>query len=95
MEKFRRTFEIPGTTAMLGMLMLATAAGCQGNEDPDIEGSTQALQPKVVVCHRLRTITIAQPAVAAHLQHGDTLGACDDAGEDAGLDADASVDAGE
>ncbi|HYO53023.1 hypothetical protein [Archangium sp.] len=44
---------------------------------------------KVTLCHippgnpaRAHTITVGQPAVRAHLQHGDTLGACE--GTDAG-----------
>lgn len=31
---------------------------------------------KVLVCHKGHTISIAQPAVKAHLRHGDSLGAC-------------------
>ena len=40
-------------------------------------------QPKVALCHHtgskkhpLQTITVAKPAVKAHLRHHDTLGAC-------------------
>ena len=40
-------------------------------------------QQKVAMCHRtgskkhpLQTITVAKPAVKAHLRHHDTLGAC-------------------
>ncbi len=33
-------------------------------------------QEKVTICHKGQTITIARPAVAAHLAHGDTEGAC-------------------
>lgn len=34
---------------------------------------------RVVLCHRgRRTITAGAPSVAAHLQHGDSLGACPD-----------------
>lgn len=32
---------------------------------------------KVVICHKGQTLEIAEPAVQAHLNHGDTLGACD------------------
>jgi hypothetical protein len=31
---------------------------------------------KIIVCHNKQSITIAAPAVAAHLQHGDMLGNC-------------------
>jgi hypothetical protein len=33
-------------------------------------------QQKVTLCHRGHTITVAAPAVPAHLKHGDTLGPC-------------------
>lgn len=31
---------------------------------------------KVVLCHKGKTLTVAEPAVAAHRRHGDTLGRC-------------------
>jgi len=31
---------------------------------------------KVTICHKGQTITVARPAVRAHLAHGDTEGAC-------------------
>jgi hypothetical protein len=31
---------------------------------------------RVALCHKGHTITIAQPAVKAHLRHGDKLGRC-------------------
>ncbi len=31
---------------------------------------------KVVLCHEGKTITVAAPATQAHLNHGDTPGAC-------------------
>jgi len=31
---------------------------------------------KVMLCHKHHTISVAQPAVKAHLAHGDKLGAC-------------------
>jgi hypothetical protein len=37
-------------------------------------------QPKVTICHKGHTITIAQPALPAHLRHGDTVGPCGVAG---------------
>ena len=33
-------------------------------------------QNRVTICHRGQTISVAQPAVEAHLGHGDTLGRC-------------------
>lgn len=39
-------------------------------------------QERVTICHKGHTITIGAPAVAAHLaNHGDTIGACNDAPE--------------
>lgn len=32
---------------------------------------------KVVICHKGHTIKVDESAVAAHLAHGDTLGACE------------------
>jgi hypothetical protein len=33
-------------------------------------------QEKVTLCHKGHTITVGQPAQAAHLNHGDAEGAC-------------------
>jgi len=33
-------------------------------------------QDKVTICHNGKTMQVAAPAVQAHLNHGDTLGAC-------------------
>lgn len=50
-------------------------------------------QAKVAVCHippgnpaNAHVIVIGAPAVPAHLNHGDTLGACDEPGDDDGGD---------
>ncbi len=39
------------------------------------EGGGQG-QDKVTLCHNGHTITVGEPAKAAHLEHGDTLEAC-------------------
>jgi hypothetical protein len=41
-------------------------------------GSSDAGDPprKVVICHKGNTLEVAEPAVQAHLNHGDSLGAC-------------------
>jgi hypothetical protein len=39
-------------------------------------GGKQYGHHKVAICHKGHTIKVAQPAVKAHLRHGDTLGAC-------------------
>lgn len=39
-------------------------------------GSPVGPPPKVAICHKGHTLSVAEAAVAAHLAHGDTLGAC-------------------
>lgn len=34
------------------------------------------IEPKVTLCHKGKTLSVALAAVDAHLKHGDTLGAC-------------------
>ena len=45
------------------------------------DGVSQPVQ--VVICHNGESMSVIQPAVDAHLAHGDTLGLCDP-GDDAG-----------
>jgi hypothetical protein len=33
-------------------------------------------QDKVILCHKNKTLTVGAPAQAAHLRHGDSVGAC-------------------
>jgi hypothetical protein len=33
-------------------------------------------QEKVTICHKGQTIAVAEPAVQAHLKHGDAMGPC-------------------
>lgn len=42
--------------------------------DTDCRNATKA--EKVTLCHKGKTIKVDQVAVAAHLAHGDELGAC-------------------
>ena len=39
-------------------------------------GGKQYGHHKVTLCHKGNTISVAPPAVKAHLNHGDKLGAC-------------------
>jgi hypothetical protein len=39
-------------------------------------GGKQYGKHKVAICHKGHTIHVAQPAVKAHLRHGDRLGPC-------------------
>jgi len=33
-------------------------------------------QQKVIICHKGHTLEVAEPAVQAHLNHGDSVGPC-------------------
>jgi type IV secretory pathway VirB10-like protein len=46
------------------------------SEREDGEPGPGAGRPKVVLCHKGKTLTVGAPAQAAHLRHGDSLGAC-------------------
>jgi hypothetical protein len=39
-------------------------------------GGKQYGKHRVAICHKGHTIRVAQPAVRAHLRHGDKLGPC-------------------
>jgi hypothetical protein len=39
-------------------------------------GGKQYGKHRVTICHKGHTIKVAQPAVKAHLRHGDKLGPC-------------------
>jgi hypothetical protein len=43
---------------------------------PDSAADDQYGQEKVTICHKGHTITVAEPALAAHERHGDVEGAC-------------------
>ena len=63
-------FEEFGKPALLGVghVRKALEAGGTGGETGDGE--------KVAICHKGSTTAVPQSAVAGHLGHGDTLGAC-------------------
>jgi len=48
----------------------------QSKGSDDSNGHGYGLE-RVPICHKGRTIEVAEPAVSAHLEHGDTLGPCD------------------
>jgi hypothetical protein len=65
----------------------ATSGACQGEvSGPEPSGETVGAEAarngkgggraKVVLCHKGKTLTVGAPARAAHLRHGDNLGAC-------------------
>ena len=44
---------------------------------PAVDTGAAPGQKKVTICHRGQTLEVAEPAVEAHLRHGDTLGPCE------------------
>jgi hypothetical protein len=50
-----------------------TAGAAQYQYGP---GGKQYGKHRVAICHKGHTIRVAQPAVKAHLRHGDRLGPC-------------------
>lgn len=47
-------------------------------DEEDIDVEEKHGQSKVTICHKGREIHIAESAVQAHLNHGDTMGPCND-----------------
>ena len=72
------------TAGTFTVTLTVTDDGTPALSDSAITTATiTAVQPpddgKVTICHKGRqTITVAAPAVEAHLRHGDTLGPCTD-----------------
>lgn len=52
----------------------STSAGTIPGPEARAQGAQG--QERVTICHRGRTMRVPRPAVQAHLNHGDTLGAC-------------------
>jgi hypothetical protein len=47
-----------------------------GHQGQGSRPSQSQYREKVIICHKGHTISVAAPAVPAHLRHGDTLGPC-------------------
>ncbi|WP_396635244.1 hypothetical protein [Maribacter sp. R86514] len=71
------------------MVIITDANGCEATAEITVEvidvscGTDK--NPKVLICHKGKTICVAQAAVQAHLEHGDTLGACNGDSDNAEL----------
>lgn len=63
--------------AVSAAIILATSSPSDVDAMPGKNEGKGKGQDKVTICHKGHTITIAEPALAAHLAHGDTLGSCD------------------
>jgi hypothetical protein len=64
--------------------MVTDQNGCSGSATKtvmvvNVAGGQNGKQ--VMVCHKGQTIAVAAPAIPAHLDHGDMLGACEAAGQ--------------
>ena len=63
-----KTILTAALVAIVGLVMASSVLASNGQE-------------KVEICHKgNNTLSVGAPAVAAHLAHSDTLGACDDDG---------------
>ncbi len=79
-----RRLRLPLMAVLAIVLFLAVAAlatGKPGKPKP-VKGAQVATaqyqfgKNRVTICHKGKAIKVAQPAVRAHLRHGDTLGPC-------------------
>src|SRR5262245_51853498 len=73
-----------GLFFVLGSSLPIVAAGCTsraGGAEDDVGVASEAVTKddstkKVEICHKGQTLSVGQPAISAHLAHGDKLGAC-------------------
>lgn len=76
-----RLLLIAGLATVLFLALAALATGKPGKPKP-VKGAKAAAsqyqygKTKMTICHKGKTITVGQPAVRAHLRHGDTVGPC-------------------
>jgi hypothetical protein len=59
-------------SVVAGMIITVLAMAAVAFADDDEGGPGE----KVTLCHEGHTITVGAPAMAAHVRHGDTEGAC-------------------
>ena len=57
-----------------GLWLGAVLLGVSLTPQPGTSGGNG--QQKVMICHKGHTLEVAEPAVQAHLNHGDSLGPC-------------------
>ena len=79
----RRFISIFGVLTIAGVLVWAASSAPLRSTGHGKPGKGYGYGGKVVICHHTHskkhpfvTIVVSQSAVAAHLAHGDTLGAC-------------------
>ena len=81
LDPYAQGFVVIDTSAPLAVSATQTASGDNGDLSVDVEevmprGLNLRQMHKMDICHKGRMINIAASAVPAHLNHGDTLGAC-------------------
>ena len=84
MSRVSRSLRLLLTVGLATLLFLALAALATGKsvKPKPGKGATAAAsqyqygKTKVTICHKGKTITVGQPAVRAHMRHGDRPGPC-------------------
>ncbi|WP_282124658.1 T9SS type A sorting domain-containing protein [Algibacter mikhailovii] len=75
-----QTIEACPNSTQIFTVTISDANGCEITEEITVEvidvGCGTAANSKVQMCHKGKTICVAEAAVQAHLDHGDTLGEC-------------------
>ncbi len=67
---------VAAAMVMVSVLAVVTVAFAKQDGGGLVQGGDPG-QEKVTLCHKGHTITVGAPAQAAHLNHGDTLVACE------------------
>jgi len=77
------------TVSVLLFTLTAAAGSMLADDTPEKPPEKKVEKKKVTICHRppgnpsnAHTISVGEPATAAHLKHGDHLGACDEGDRD-------------
>ncbi len=55
------------------LVAIVPALPAVGKQSPPVGEQSP---PRVTICHKGKTLTLPEPAVQAHLGHGDMLGPC-------------------
>ncbi len=82
-EDSGETLEVCPEETTTYTVTITDANGCTASADiivevVDVACGNNPNRPKVQICHNGRTICVSQQAVQRHLDHGDTLGSCED-----------------
>lgn len=63
-------------TAATAVLLISAIAVISFAFNSPTSQTERAARDKVTLCHKGKTIKVDESAVAAHLAHGDSMGAC-------------------